>query len=174
MGTAGLFGGAGYRSPTMAMVVLPRYPTLQEAEDALSLALVALVLGTRPPVTTAIVRDQLVLHFGISVNQFTVHRTCPDDFIMRFSRAANLERVLVTPWPTRGPLRLVLAEVEPSVHDIIWCILFPCPRWHEGHPSSRSLLTAQHFMGSSSAGVEIASPEAIDDPDNERKLFITA
>lgn len=39
------------RSPLLAMVVIPRTPALQEAEDSLSLALVALVLGTRPHVT---------------------------------------------------------------------------------------------------------------------------
>lgn len=94
------------RSPLLAMAVIPRIPAIQEAEDALSLALVALVLGMRPAVTPAMVREQLLVHFGISEERVTVRWTSPDDFIARFSNADDLERVLNSPWPVSAPFTL--------------------------------------------------------------------
>lgn len=45
----------------------------------------------------------------------------------------------------------------------------------KGIPShARSIVTAQHILGLSSAGVEIATPDAVDDPDDERELFVAA
>lgn len=88
------------------MVVIPRTPAIQAAEDALSLALVALVLGTRPAVTPAMAREQLLEHFGISEDRVSVHRTRPDDFIAHFSNHEDLERVLNVPWPAAAPFAL--------------------------------------------------------------------
>lgn len=43
----------------------------------------------------------------------------------------------------------------------------------KGIPShARSEEVAQILLGSSSAKFEIASPEAVDDPDDERELFV--
>lgn len=94
------------RSPLLAMVIILRTPAIQEVEDALSLALVALVLGTRPAVTPAMVAEQLQLHFGIPDERVAVGRTSPDDFIARFSDAKDLERVLRSPWLTTAPFAL--------------------------------------------------------------------
>lgn len=90
----------------LGLVVIPRTPALQAAEDALSLALVALVLGTRPAVSPAMVRDQLHVHFGIDDDLYTVHRTRPNDFIVHFSRQEDLEVVLNTLWLAAAPFSL--------------------------------------------------------------------
>lgn len=68
------------------MVVVQRTPALQAAEDQLSLALLALVLGTRPLVSPAMVLDHLRDHFNIAEDLVSVRRMRPDDFIVRFSR----------------------------------------------------------------------------------------
>lgn len=49
------------RAPShfLQLVVVPRSSELQAAEDALSLALTAMVVGTRPPVSTAMIRAHL-------------------------------------------------------------------------------------------------------------------
>lgn len=46
--------------PLLELIVVPHTPTLQAAEDALSLALLAMVVGTRPVVTPAMVRLHLL------------------------------------------------------------------------------------------------------------------
>ena len=86
-------------APMLGMVVVPRSPELQAQEDALSTALLALVLGTRLAVTTAMVTNQLRGHFGIDDSTFSVRRTRPDDFIVRFTRQEDLDIVLRSPWP---------------------------------------------------------------------------
>jgi hypothetical protein len=79
---------------------VPRTPSIQVAEeDALSLALLALVLGTRPLVTPAMMLQHLHDHYGITEDRVTVRTTRPDDFIIRFSSQEDLERVLSTPEP---------------------------------------------------------------------------
>jgi hypothetical protein len=54
-------------------------------EDALSLALLALILGMWLAVTPAMMLHHLQEHFGIAGDQVTVRRTRPDDFIVQFS-----------------------------------------------------------------------------------------
>lgn len=63
------------RTPLLGLVVVPRTLALQGAEDALSLALLAMVVGTRPPVSPAMVRAHLEEHFGISGDRVSIHRT---------------------------------------------------------------------------------------------------
>ena len=82
------------RSPLRQLVVVPRTPALQAVEDALSMALLALVLGTRPPVTPALLLQHLYDHYGFLEDRVMVRRTRPDDFIMRFSNQDDLQRVL--------------------------------------------------------------------------------
>lgn len=71
--------------PLLEMVIVPHTPAILVMEDALSLALVALVLGTRSLVSPAMVRDLLGEYFSIVDNLVTMHRTKPNDFIVRFS-----------------------------------------------------------------------------------------
>lgn len=92
------------RSSLLQLVVVPRSQTLQASEEAL--ALDAMVIGTRPAVTTAMVRDHLREGFGLVDDLFSVARHWPDDFIVRFSRREDLELVLGTPQPDDAPFAL--------------------------------------------------------------------
>lgn len=82
---------------------MPRTPSIQAAEDALSMVLLALVLRTRPPVTPAMMLQHLSDHYGVHGADVTVHRTRPDDFIVRFSRQEDLDHVLSSPEPQGAP-----------------------------------------------------------------------
>jgi len=116
-------------APMLGMVVVPRSPELQAQEDALSTALLALVLGTRPAVTTAMVANQLRGHFGIDDSTFSVRRTRPDDFIVRFTRQEDLDVVLRSPWP---------AALEPHHCGLGRVVQVPGSRRHQGNPRPRS------------------------------------
>jgi hypothetical protein len=91
---------------------MPRSPSIQAAEDALSMALLALVLGTRPLVSPTMMLQHLSDHYGVDGDNVTVRRTRPDDFIVRFSRREDLDRVLGSPEP-QGPREL--SVIEPSL-----------------------------------------------------------
>lgn len=94
------------RTPILELVVVPRIPELQAAEHALSMALVALVLGTRPHVSPAMVLEHLGRHYGIAEDRVSVRRTKPDDFIVRFSRVEDLELVLGSAPPPEAQFTL--------------------------------------------------------------------
>lgn len=68
------------------------------------MALVAMVGGTRPPVTPAMVRTYLQDHFGFTA--VSVRRHAPQDFIVRFDHRDDLELVLGTP-ASSGPFTLI-------------------------------------------------------------------
>lgn len=78
-------------------VVIPRSIELQAAEDELSLALVALVSGTRPVVSPAMVHQFLSDRFGMGREDAEVCRHDPEDFVTRFWRCEDHDRVLYTP-----------------------------------------------------------------------------
>jgi hypothetical protein len=83
---------------------VPRSAELEAAERDLGLALVALVAGTRPPVSPAMVRDYLATFFGIT--DALVRRHDPEDFVVRFSRPEDVETVLHSRVPG-APFRLI-------------------------------------------------------------------
>jgi hypothetical protein len=60
----------------------------------LELALVALVGGTRPQVTTAMVYSYLFNRFEITSDVVDVRRHYPEDFVVRFLQRADRDRVL--------------------------------------------------------------------------------
>jgi len=70
------------RRPHAPLVVVPRSPTVQAAEDSLRFALVANVAGNRPLVSTAMLRDHLVRHFRLTVGEFDVRRHFLEDFVV--------------------------------------------------------------------------------------------
>lgn len=78
------------RTPLLQLVVVPRTSELQATEDSLSMALVALVLGTRPAVTPAAMVQYLYDHYGIPEDRISFWRTRPDDFLVRFTRQDDL------------------------------------------------------------------------------------
>lgn len=88
--------------PFVELVVVPHSAELQAAEDALSLALVAMVGRTRPVVSPAMVRDHLRASFGINGGAISVLRHVPEDLIVRFSHREDLKMVLATPPPSEA------------------------------------------------------------------------
>jgi len=66
------------------IVVVSRTAELQRAEDALALALVAMVGGSRPAVSTAMVTSYLFERFGITSLDAEVRRHEPEEFVVRF------------------------------------------------------------------------------------------
>lgn len=82
------------KTPLLQLVVVPRTTAIQAAEDALSLALLALVLGTRPAVTPAMMLQHLHVHYSITEERVSVRWTRPDDFLVRFSHQEDLDLVL--------------------------------------------------------------------------------
>ena len=85
--------------PVVELVIVPRSAEIQAAEDALSLALVAMNGGARPPVTLAMVREHIRRCFLIDDADMSVLRHAPEDFIVRFSHREDLEWVLHVPPP---------------------------------------------------------------------------
>jgi len=75
-------------------VVVPRSSAIQAAEDDLGNALVAMVGGTRPDVSTAMVYTMLFDRFGIAADEVDVRRHAPEDFVVRFHHQADRDRVL--------------------------------------------------------------------------------
>ncbi|CAD6266694.1 unnamed protein product [Miscanthus lutarioriparius] len=94
--------------PGLEIVVIPRSVELQAADDALSsLALVALVGGSRPTVTIADVRHQLTLFYRIPDDAFSISCYAPEDFLVKFNSRHDLEDVLRGPVPIGTPFFLV-------------------------------------------------------------------
>lgn len=88
--------------------MIPRTDQINVAEEALSsLALVALVGGNRPPLTPAMVREQLQSFYLIDANVFTVSRQAPEDFLVRFYSRDDLEAVVDAPVPVGTPFYLL-------------------------------------------------------------------
>ena len=163
------------RSPLRGLVVVPRTPQLQAAEDDLSLALVALVLGNRPFVSPEMVRNHLLQFYGITEDRASVRRTRPDDFIVRFSSVVDLERVLTSATPAGAPFRLRWRRRSRLFMASAGAFRFKVLVGMKGIPAhAHSAEVAQAILGSSCARVELASPVAVQDPEDERELFVAA
>jgi hypothetical protein len=112
--------------------------------------------------------------YGVAEDRVTVRRTRPDDFIVRFSDLAELERVLAAPEPVGAPFvvrwrrwsRLIMASAGSFCYRALVAM--------KGIPThARSQEVAQAILGSAGVKVEIANPEAVADPDSERELFVS-
>lgn len=80
-----------------SFVVVPRSAKLQAVEDTLGLALVALVGGTRPSISPAMVTRFLFERFGIAAEDADVRRHEPEDFVVRFRHCQDRNHVLISP-----------------------------------------------------------------------------
>lgn len=87
----------GAYSRVTGFVVVPRTAELQAAEDALDNALVAMVGGTRSEVSTAMVSSYLFTRFEIRAEDAVVRLHDPEDFVVRFRRREDRDRVLASP-----------------------------------------------------------------------------
>jgi len=158
------------------LVVVPRTALLQATEDELSsLALVAMVVGRRPPISPAMVRAHLLESFGLGDDQVFVRRFWQDDFIVRFSRREDLDDVLGTPPLSVGAFTLRWRPWSclfmASAGAFIFCVLvgmkgIPC--------HARSLEVVQLILGSACAEVQLAGEGHVSDPDDDREIFAAA
>jgi hypothetical protein len=152
------------------LVVVPRTAVLQAAERELGLALVAVVAGTRPPVSPAMVQDYLAAQFGI--DDAVVRRHDPDDFVVRFSRREDLELVLhstVHEPPFRliwHPWRRMSMVTAGSFHYRVVIGMRRVPL------HARSMAVAQIILGRACAQIELAPPEVC--PENDDSEFFVA
>lgn len=125
--------------------------------------------------TTAMVRAHLAEVFGIANGRVSVRRHWPDDFIVRFSRQEDLELVLGTPSPATAPFALRWRGWSRLIGGSARAFRFRILVGLKGIPAhARSAETAQILLGSSCARVEVANNDALNDPDDERELFVAA
>jgi len=155
------------------MIVVPRSPELEAAEADLRLALVAVVAGTRPAVSPAMVLAYLATNFGIDADSVSVRKHDPEDFVVRFSRHEDVERVLHTvvqeplfrliwhPWR-----RTSLASAD-SFHYRVLVGMSRVPL------HARSLDVAQRILGTACARLEVAPPW-LSPEDDDAEFFVAA
>jgi len=154
-------------------VVVPRAAELQATEDELGHALVALVGGTRPPVSPSMVRQFLRDRFGIADGDARVRRHDPEDFVVWFRRLEDRERVLGTPavgaqftliW---RPWRRTSMTSAGSFRFRVLVGLTRVPL------HARSAATAQTILGPSCANIEVVWPHNVPEDDG-REFFVAA
>jgi hypothetical protein len=81
--------------------VVHHSPVIVDQEYVMDLVLIAIIDGTRPPVSLVEVHHWIVKHFGIPRDSFQVRRYFLEDFTIVFSFLNNMLRVLHDP-PTRN------------------------------------------------------------------------
>ncbi|OQU77416.1 hypothetical protein SORBI_3009G046400, partial [Sorghum bicolor] len=166
-----LRGAAGHDAASL--VVVPRTAAIQAAEDALELALVAMVVGARPFIRAAAIYEALRNRFNILRDDVDIRAHEPDDFIVRFRRREDRDRVLAsTGWGPLIPLRWrpwsrqacgVLAEFSLRVVVAL-----------RGLPAhARNVAVAQLRLGTCCCEVQVSNVR--DRPiDDDREFFVQA
>lgn len=153
------------------LVVVPRSMELEAAERDLGRALVAVVAGTRPRVSPAMVRAFLDEHYAI--RDASVRRHEPEDFVVRFANHEDMIRVLHTRihdppflliW---HPWRRTSLATASFFHYRVLVALQRVPL------HARSASVAQAILGRACARVEPAPPDAICE-DDDREFFVAA
>lgn len=154
-------------------VVVPRSAEIQMAEDALDLALVAVVGGTRPHLTTGMVYAYLFNRFQITANEVDVRRHAPEDFVARFQNAADRDRVLAShpggyllPLIWR-PWRRTTMAAAAALRFRVVVALARVPL------HARNAAVAQTVLGRSCAEVQLSNLRDIPD-DDDREFFVSA
>lgn len=124
--------GAPSLGPT-PFVVVPRSAAIQAAEDALSVALVAIVTGTRPRVSTLDIYEALQNRFSISRANVDVRGHEPEDFLVRFRHGEDRDRVLASRGWGASPTTTLETMVTSDVRDAECVQLQSCAGAQE-HP----------------------------------------
>lgn len=157
----GAIPGAAGQDP-YSFVVVPQTTEIQAAEDALDLALVAMVVGTRPHIRAATIYEALCSRFNIHHDDVDIRGHEPDDFIVRFRRGEDQDRVLAS-WAWSRQTNGVLDEFS---HRVVVAL--------QGVPAhARNVAVAQLRLGTYCCEVEISSVR--DRPiDDDREFFIQA
>lgn len=87
-------GGELARRPARAACVIPRTPEMDDAEVALSKALLAVIVGVRREVTTEEVAMALEDAHGLAPGSYSVHCHRPEDFLLYFATREARDRAL--------------------------------------------------------------------------------
>ncbi|CAD6222371.1 unnamed protein product [Miscanthus lutarioriparius] len=162
------------KTSLLLLVVVPRTMAIQVAEEALSLALLALVLGTRPAVTPVAMLYYLQEHYGITEEHVSVRRTRPDDFLVRFSHQEDLDLVLYNQRPEGVSFALWWRRYSCLIMGSAGAFRYRVLVGMKGIPShARSSEVAQTILGSAGAKVEIADPDALSYLEDEREFFVS-
>lgn len=162
--------GGPHLSP---IIVVPRTAELQRAEDDLGLAMVVLVGGTRPAVSTAMVSAYLFERFGITSLDADVRRHDPEDFVIRFRHREDRERVLAAR-PTGAPLPLLWRPWRRTSWASAGTFRFRVLVAMRRLPlHARSAAVAQAILGPCCTNIELTRPRDIPD-DDDTEFFITA
>lgn len=82
------------RRPARVSCVLPRTPEMEEAEEALAKALLAVIVGVRHTVTMEEVAMALEDVHGLAPGSFSIHCHRPEDFLLYFASQEDMDRVL--------------------------------------------------------------------------------
>jgi hypothetical protein len=139
--------------------VIPRTTAMDAVKAELAYALVAMVGGSRPRVSTGQVLGYLDRVFGIVGNVVQVRRSYPDDFLLSFPECGDTDRVLLA--AIAPPLELgftltfrrwtrqARASFAPLLFKVLLSITnVPAQAW--------SVETAQMIMGTSCLIKEVA------------------
>lgn len=161
--------GGPVRQRRMELIVIPQMAKLQAAEDALGLAFVATVGGSRPAVSPAMVSRFLLETFGLMSLEAKVSHHDLEDLVVRFRRRADRDHVLAAP-PDRALLPLVWRRTSmASVGSFRFTALVamtrvPLQAW--------SASTAQTILGRVCVDVEVVHPTGVPD-DDKREFFVS-
>ena len=77
-------------------IILARFVEMEEAEEVLSRAMVAIIMGTRPRVTVDEVVQLLRTTFAFKDGDFTIHHHHPEDFLILFTSHASVDICIAT------------------------------------------------------------------------------
>jgi hypothetical protein len=106
------------------------------------------------------VRELLRLRFGVDNDHMLIVRHAPEDFLVRFSRRDDLERVLAAPPDPAAPFMLTWRRWTRLSRAVAASFTYRVLVGIMGVPAhALSAAVAQQLLGSSCAHVELASSD---------------
>ncbi|KAK1648165.1 hypothetical protein QYE76_065970 [Lolium multiflorum] len=142
-------GGELARRPTRAVCILPHTPEMDEAEEALSKALLAVIVGVRRTVSTEEVAMALEDVHGLAPGSFSVHCHRPEDFLIFFAVREDRDRVLGDGVLTSPFFRLLLRPWSRRTHAASGGLCVHTELEVEGIPANAwTLATAEAILAS--------------------------
>nr|CAB3486877.1 unnamed protein product [Digitaria exilis] len=153
------------RRPQREICVIPRSTAIDQREALLSAnALVAMVGGPRPPISTAQVASYLQQFHGVQPEGLLVHHATPDDFLVVFASAASATAVLHSPPPVGAPFQLIWRRWRRQARASLATLRFRVLVELRGIPDhARNLDTAQRILNPACAELVEPPPELAGD-----------
>ncbi|KAK1631913.1 hypothetical protein QYE76_006228 [Lolium multiflorum] len=151
-------GGELARRPARAACVLPRTAEIDDAEDALAKALLAVIVGVRRAVTTEEVAMALEDIHGLPKGSFSVHCHRPEDFLIFFARREDRDRVLADEVLASPFFRLLLRPWARRTHAVSGGLCVHVDIEMEGVPANAWNLAMAEAVLAPAAWVERLHP----------------